>query len=1853
MVVSPLFWEWFNVWLIQFLKNLYHEIKMVALRGGNSSYSSVPHGCGYHGGQHATIEVSSSLQPALGVPHGPVGHLLPAHNHVTHMGHAPHAAHAPLAHANHMGHSGHAAHPDHVAQKSLGGGGGGGGGSHLKSMGLGHANHGQASTQSHNGHGGHSTHGSHAGHALHAGHGGHGGQLSHKAVQFMQPTPTGKPEPSSRHSNTSRCSQYRASQSMPIPGAGAECYHPAGAAPYMAGSGQNQAMRTQAAPQPSAPPPPEMSKNNMAGHNYVSPPNATPPARPQYPNFQYRPAAQHSTRPSTHARQQQPFIPGAGAGAGGPVMYHPTLLFQPTHMAIPQSYQPPRSTAPGYYPYMPFISYSTPTGHTSPYYYPNGQGVAGAGAGRASAPLVPPATAAPALPHQPTPHMPIPGIRQGPAKRTSHRLPIINPVTRQDIFTELYSSDSQYVSGESSERQTPQPQENSQSIVEEFNRMVSEAANQPTNCEIAAKSNFVPKSNEVPATTASPTQPQANAINSINNNIVKSDILNDNKNIGPEVEVETPIVSAISDSPVIVPKMTNVKHQKSSETQSIAVDSKTQKPKQKKPNVPQNETHKQSDVTQAQAAESAPEPQPQRVREPRERARADGPEPGGAAPAPDAPVAPAPAPAPALAPSAAPSAAPASAPAPAAAAPSGPAPNGPAAVVISSADSTPEPINLPTSQNSLVNVTETIQKGVTETPTLETEPEADVKADILENSETFPVSQTPTASQLLSSIEKVAKEQSALLESTEEEQSASQAQAKLTQSIVSAARNNPESKMKDINLNNTSPDPDTANGNMTEVAETVKDVNKNEKSIKNAKNNSKKNKNTSSESSAKEETYENGKDETDKVSNVEPEQLEKDEELSDKGEAPATPAFVPKHKYSDDQWSPMNPAGKKTYDIRLLMQIKDDPLCRNKPNAPLLESCNILRTMQLQDSVVSFNQISRPVNDSLFPNFLKNTNPNMRSTLPRDNKKEGRNAVPTGKGSMKLSSSSSASGGRNIFISLREEVKLNETKDAWKPSRLKKENLSKDELKTQELYKKFRGILNKLTPQKFDTLLEKVKSLEIDTQMRLEGVIDLVFEKAIDEPNFSEAYAAMCNKLSTLKVPAANSPDQCVNFRALIISKCQNQFITAKTDENVMKLEKEIAECTDSAKKKELALQLEEINRRVRMRSVGNVRFIGELYKLKMLTAKIMVFCMNHLIEKLEEEKLECLCKLLTTIGQQVESEVKEQLEAIFKMMQDIIADRKANKISSRVRFMIQDVIELRRRKWVAKNVIDSQPKMMDQIQKEAEQQQRHIELMNASPMGGGGGGGGGFRREEGGGRKRGEGRRQGGNNFNESPWKPTPRANFTVDTNKLKMTAQKNLSNIKLGPPNNVWNQGSSTKNTSASNSSISLNKNMYSMLEIVQADPTSVRANKDLTPGGYQHSKSIERSTFNSRGDFNAAGRSGSSGGGRSSSGSRTPTAAPPPEPAPAPAPAPAPVAQEPLPDSMKKRVKQVVDLCFMNPDDDEMVEEIKLLPPQHHAAIITEMIEVVLEKNAKEISQLSKSVLHVVSTGTISAENLLAGFADIFDAAPDLYIDVPMLYDYLAKFLAPQIEKKHITLEQVHRSCETIISANHGHLLLRAIFKELKESMGPTFTKTKWQESGLQFKQWMNEDQVAKWIEDNRLQYVEGGETTGGERIVTPDETQDKLLQLMNADESCDCLRGWVQDNIGLSSGEGWFLRALTTAAVTHALGGRAGPLAGERLGKYAPLVGEYAAGRLPREVACLLAVQRLVHRLEHPQGLTLDIFQYLHEQYIISVEGFIAWELSENEPEGKAVMLKALTSFFTNIREADIEDSCSEA
>lgn len=100
-------------------------------------------------------------------------------------------------------------------------------------------------------------------------------------------------------------------------------------------------------------------------------------------------------------------------------------------------------------------------------------------------------------------------------------------------------------------------------------------------------------------------------------------------------------------------------------------------------------------------------------------------------------------------------------------------------------------------------------------------------------------------------------------------------------------------------------------------------------------------------------------------------------------------------------------------------------------------------------------------------------------------------------------------------VSLNDDVQLNKAEKAWKPA-VKKSRADEDDpeaVKTQELFRRVRSVLNKLTPQMFQQLMKQVTELAIDTEERLKGVIDLIFEKAISEPNFSVAYANMCRCL--------------------------------------------------------------------------------------------------------------------------------------------------------------------------------------------------------------------------------------------------------------------------------------------------------------------------------------------------------------------------------------------------------------------------------------------------------------------------------------------------------------------------------------------------------------------------------------------------------------------------------------------------------------------------------------------------------------------------------------------------------------------
>lgn len=423
--------------------------------------------------------------------------------------------------------------------------------------------------------------------------------------------------------------------------------------------------------------------------------------------------------------------------------------------------------------------------------------------------------------------------------------------------------------------------------------------------------------------------------------------------------------------------------------------------------------------------------------------------------------------------------------------------------------------------------------------------------------------------------------------------------------------------------------------------------------------------------------------------------------------------------YSDGQWSPSNSDGKKFYNRDQLIMLRNQPASQFEPNFPGRLSA-IVKTHNNHNHMSTGND--------LMPKFA-GTNFKQSGSHQRHNysKRSSQTSMQQNAQNNGNANKGSRSGIIHMSLSLHEDVKLNETDNAWVPSFRKQENkttadgtenetLSSNEL----LFKRVRGVLNKLTPERFDTLFEEISSFNIGTTERLNGVISLVFEKAIDEPHFSVAYAQLCGKLSESLGTLETDVDDKKAFKKTLITKCQTEFEKHVVNEQTIanKLAPFLAkvnEADDPEKKLEAQENLGEEERKLRRRSVGTVRFIGELYKIGMLTSKIMIGCIRSLIDKDSEDKLECSCKLLTTIGEKLEKsvqgthELKIELSESFKLMQMIVDRKFANvKISSRVRFMLQDVLDLKKRNWVPRQTV-ANPTTMKQIQKEAEAEQKNI----------------------------------------------------------------------------------------------------------------------------------------------------------------------------------------------------------------------------------------------------------------------------------------------------------------------------------------------------------------------------------------------------------------------------------------------------------------------------------------------------------------------------------------------------------------
>ena len=249
--------------------------------------------------------------------------------------------------------------------------------------------------------------------------------------------------------------------------------------------------------------------------------------------------------------------------------------------------------------------------------------------------------------------------------------------------------------------------------------------------------------------------------------------------------------------------------------------------------------------------------------------------------------------------------------------------------------------------------------------------------------------------------------------------------------------------------------------------------------------------------------------------------------------------------------------------------------------------------------------------------------------------------------------------------------------------------------------RKVRALLNKLTMEKFDPISDQIISWANKSENEKDGraliqVIRLVFEKATDEAAWSEMYARLCRKMMETISPEVqddgirNSEGKPIAggqlFRKYLLNRCQEDFErgwvakeTTAAAAAAKASDDQAVKAANEGKGEESELYSEEYYaaQKAKRQGLGLIKFIGELFKLQMLTERIMHECVKKLlgnVENPEEEEIESLCQLLKTVGQQLDvPKARAHMDVYFTRMKELC---KSLNVSQRMQFMLQVTID-------------------------------------------------------------------------------------------------------------------------------------------------------------------------------------------------------------------------------------------------------------------------------------------------------------------------------------------------------------------------------------------------------------------------------------------------------------------------------------------------------------------------------------------------------------------------------------------------
>ncbi|CAN8240752.1 unnamed protein product [Cochlearia groenlandica] len=213
--------------------------------------------------------------------------------------------------------------------------------------------------------------------------------------------------------------------------------------------------------------------------------------------------------------------------------------------------------------------------------------------------------------------------------------------------------------------------------------------------------------------------------------------------------------------------------------------------------------------------------------------------------------------------------------------------------------------------------------------------------------------------------------------------------------------------------------------------------------------------------------------------------------------------------------------------------------------------------------------------------------------------------------------------------------------------------------------------LDDLTQEKYVSLLRHlIKSCT--TPSILMDIVTLIFDKAILEPTFCPLYAKLCYIIDQKLPTFTDNEAKRITFKRMLLNFCQEAFEVRDMNTTNHK-----AEC----KHKNILSNL---------RALGNLRFIGELVKQKVVPEKIGHHIVQILLGDNEKtcpthENVEALCLFLKIIGKKLDGNMSSKKindNRYFNHLKNLANNPE---LVMRTRYMVRNIINLRNNRWVSK----------------------------------------------------------------------------------------------------------------------------------------------------------------------------------------------------------------------------------------------------------------------------------------------------------------------------------------------------------------------------------------------------------------------------------------------------------------------------------------------------------------------------------------------------------------------------------------